>query len=403
MTRGIARFCLFPFRLQSVIRSLAAMEKIMLPLGIAFGLSAALTFGLSDFLSALVSRQIGTLYTLLGVQVVGIVLLLCYFLKAGDISHGVMESLPMLLLTGIGIGMIDVLAYLSFYKGLSIGPIVIVSPISSSYGLVTVILSVLVLGEVMTLRQALGIGLTLAGVVLVSLDDTVLPSRSLFRSLTLFLVAPISSSYGSIAVSLAIIVFGPLPRLWQIGGMGLTLVGVILTGLDMPALFQGIHRYVRFRKARWRQRAAKRWQRLTKSGSFWGCIAMVGFGLHLFLLSRWTQVVGSLIAVLSIRIVSALALIIFVLARRTPPPRHISRKSLGGIALIGLFDTIGLLTYSVGTTKALTSIVATIASSYSLIPVFLGIIVLRERLVRIQGVGIVVILVGLGILAIGTS
>ena len=74
-----------------------------------------------------------------------------------------------------------------------------------------------------------------------------------------------------------------------------------------------------------------------------------------------------------------------------------------GVALIGLFDTIGLLTYSAGTTKAFTSIVATIASSYSLIPVFLGIIVLRERLIRIQGVGVATILLGLGILAIGTS
>ncbi len=375
----------------------------MLPSGIAFGLSAALTFGLSDFLAALVSRQIGTLYTLLGVQVVGIVLLLCYFPQAGAISHGVVESLPVILLTAIGIGTIDVLAYLSFYKGLSIGPVVIVSPISSSYGLVTVILSVLVLGEAATLRQELGICLTLAGVVLVSLDNTVLPGWSRFWSLAMLLVTPISSSYGNIAVSLAIIVFGELSLLWQMVGMCLTLVGIILTSLDMPALFQDSRRYLHFPRVRWRQLAAKRWQRLTKSGSFWGCIAMFGFGLHLFLLSRWTQVVGPLIAVLLIRIVSALALIIFVLMRRIVPPSHISRKSLGGIALIGLFDTIGLLTYSAGTTKALTSIVATIASSYSLIPVFLGIIILRERLVRVQGVGIVAILVGLGILAIGTA
>ncbi|MBA2678119.1 MAG: EamA family transporter [Ktedonobacteraceae bacterium] len=375
----------------------------MLPLGIAFGLFAALTFGLSDFLSALVSRQIGTLYTLLGVQVVGIVLLVCYFLKAGEISDSVVKSLPVVLLTGIGIGVIDVLAYLSFYKGLSIGPVVIVSPISSSYGLVTVMLSVLVLGEVTTLWQTLGICLTLVGVALVSLDDTVLPRWSLLGSLAMTLVAPISSSYGSIAVLLAIVAFGELPLLWQIVGMFLTLVSVILVSLDLPALFQSVRQYVHVPRAGWRRRVAKRWQRLTKSGSFWGCIAMLGFGLHLFLLSLWTPVVGSLIAVLLIRIVSALALIIFILARRVAPPRHISRKSLGGIALISLFDTLGLLTYSIGTTKALTSIVATIASSYSLIPVFLGIVVLRERLVRVQGVGIVAILVGLGTLAIGTS
>lgn len=374
----------------------------MLPAGIAFGLSAALAFGLSDFLSALVSRQVGTLYTLLGVQIVGTMLLLCYFPAAGAISSSIAESLPVILLNGIGIGTIDVLAYMAFYKGLSIGPVAIVSPISSSYGLVTVIISVLVLHEATTVWHALGICLTLVGVVLVSLDGTLLLPSSLFWSLARFLGASISSSYGSVAMSLAIIAFGELPRRRQALGMCLTLVGVVLVSLDFPAFLQAVRRYGRYPLMRWRRLAVTRWQQLTKSGSFWGCIAMLGFGLHLLLLSRWTQTVGPLIAVLLIRIVSALALIIFVLSRRIVAPRHISGKCLGGIALIGLFDTIGLLTYSAGTTKALTSLVTTIASSYSLIPVFLGIIILRERIIRIQGVGIVAMLVGLVILAIGT-
>ncbi len=309
----------------------------MLP-GIALGLFAALTFGLSDFLSALVSRQVGTLYTLLGVHVIGVVLFLFYFLRAGGAIHLQVGSLPIVLLTGAGLGLLDVLAYFSFYTGLSIGPVAVVSPITASYSLVTVLLAVIVLGESTTFWQGIGICSVLGGVILVSIDVPAILKK--WRSLT------------------------------------------------------SVAHWKSFFLNKWQMRAQ------LKSGSFFGCVAMIGFGLHLFFLSRWTQVVGPLVSVFFIRLFSAIALGVFALFyRREALPRRIPLKSLGGISLIGVFDTLGLLAYSVGTMKESTSVVTTLASSYSLLPIFLGIIVFRERLARVQGAGIVAILLGLGLLA----
>jgi drug/metabolite transporter (DMT)-like permease len=67
----------------------------------------------------------------------------------------------LLLASVIGLG-----GYLTLYRGLESGHLGLVSAISASYGGVTVILSVLVLSERLTLAAAGGVVLTVTGVVL---------------------------------------------------------------------------------------------------------------------------------------------------------------------------------------------------------------------------------------------
>ena len=311
----------------------------MLSVGIVLGLSATLTFGLSDFFSALVSRQIGSLYALLGVQVVGIVVLLLYVLKLGQTIDIQAEPLLITFLIGAGLGILDTVAYLSFYKGLSLGPITIVSPIASSSGIVTVLLAVIVFSELLSFWQEVGICFTLGGVFLAAVNSSIIPGR-----------------------------------------------------LDRHSFFSTARRSLVLRK--WRT------LRQFKSGVFFGCAAMVGFGLFLFFLARWTEVVGSIVSVLLIRIFSAITLALYAFCQRASSWRRISMKSWGGIFIIGLFDTVGLVAYSSGTTRDLTSVVAAISSSYSIIPIFLGIVVFRERLARLQGVGVSAIIAGLFILTV---
>lgn len=297
--------------------------------GIAFGLCAALAFGLSDFLSALLSRRFGALYTLSGVQVVGVLLFLIYFLSVGEIFSLQMIALPLVLLIGAGLALLDSLAYFSFYTALSIGPVAVVSPLTASCAAITVLLAIAV-GELPTFWQGIGICAILAGVILTSLHLSVPPGHAL--------VAPGSG-------------------IWR-------------------RVIQG------------------------RSGTFFAGLAMLGFGLHLFLLSRWTHVIGPLAAVFFIRVFSALFLGgITVFSREETLPGRFTFKGLVAITLLGLLDTAGLLAYAIGTTQALTSIVTALESSYSLIPICLGILVFRERLVRIQWVGVAAILLGLLVLA----
>ena len=77
-------------------------------------------------------------------------------------------------LTEVGLlvlnGVVAAVAYVALYEGLGIGPVALVSPIAASYAIVSIGLSMLVLGERLSAGLAVGAGMTLAGVVLASSD-----------------------------------------------------------------------------------------------------------------------------------------------------------------------------------------------------------------------------------------
>ena len=66
-------------------------------------------------------------------------------------------------------GLVAAGAYLSFFTGLRIGPLSVVSPVVAAYGGLTVVLAVLVRGETLTPLQALGAALATVGVILTGL------------------------------------------------------------------------------------------------------------------------------------------------------------------------------------------------------------------------------------------
>ncbi len=72
-----------------------------------------------------------------------------------------------------------------------------------------------------------------------------------------------------------------------------------------------------------------------------------------------------------------------------------------GFALgVGLLETAGLVMYSVGTQIAAASIVATISSTFTLIPILFGITFLRERPAVNQLIGVGMVIAGLLLLGI---
>lgn len=131
-------------------------------LAVALGLATSVAWGLSDFLGGLKSRQIALLTVLLGSQLTGLVLVVAYLAARGE---GPPDSTSMLYAAAAGLA--GVLGLSAFYRGLAVGTMSIVAPISSTAAVIPVAVGVAT-GDRPTTVQALGVALALAGVVVAS-------------------------------------------------------------------------------------------------------------------------------------------------------------------------------------------------------------------------------------------
>jgi len=133
-----------------------------MPIGLLTGLGAALAWGTMDIASALASRQIGSLRVVAGVQLVGATILIAVAVLT---STGIPTDPTALALSAL-LGLIGAGAYLSYFTGLRVGPIAVVSGVVAAYGGLTVVLSVVLRGETLTTLQALGALVATVGVIL---------------------------------------------------------------------------------------------------------------------------------------------------------------------------------------------------------------------------------------------
>jgi drug/metabolite transporter (DMT)-like permease len=130
--------------------------------GFVLGTLSAIAWGLADVLVNYLGRRGGFFKTLLLSQIFGVALLVVVALALDDLPG----PSTVQLLALVALGPVAVAAYAGFYRALELGPIAIVSPIASSNGAVVVLLAVLVLGESLTVTQALGCLLVLGFIVL---------------------------------------------------------------------------------------------------------------------------------------------------------------------------------------------------------------------------------------------
>jgi drug/metabolite transporter (DMT)-like permease len=133
-----------------------------MPFGLLTGLGAALSWGTMDVASALASRRVGSLMVTAGVVVVSAMLLVIATLVSGTPLPGQPGTLAT---TGL-LGLIGAGAYFSYFTGLRIGPISVVSGMVAAYGGLTVVLAVVLRGESLSITQAFGAAIATAGVIL---------------------------------------------------------------------------------------------------------------------------------------------------------------------------------------------------------------------------------------------
>jgi len=154
-------------------------------LSLAFGLLTASAFGTADFIAKLSTNKIGFLRTAMLMQVIGSFLIIPF--AASDFSR--LAYQPVVLLEGIALGLINVTATIALYKGFEVGRLSIVSPIASSYPVVSILLAVLFLGEVISEELLVGICLVIVGVILVSVQKERNEIKKRFAKGTFYAIA----------------------------------------------------------------------------------------------------------------------------------------------------------------------------------------------------------------------
>ena len=136
-------------------------------MGILLGLLTALSWGGSDFLARFATHRIGTLRTMLYMQFTGFLLLTIFLPWLGGWGHLADGSGWQPWAWGALAGILNCAASLTLYRSFEIGKMAVVAPLSASYPVLTVLLSLLS-GEHLRMTRAIGIACTLLGVALVA-------------------------------------------------------------------------------------------------------------------------------------------------------------------------------------------------------------------------------------------
>ncbi len=177
--------------------------------GVLLGLTAALVWGTTDVVATLASRRVGSLAATAGTVLVSMVTLALLVLVTGTR----LPEDPSVTVTALASGAISALAYLAFFTALRHGPITVVSPVVSLYGGLTVVLSVLLLGEQLAPLQAVGVVVATSGVVLaaVAFDQGIRSARPVGPGVAYALIALVAFAAVTILLSGPIRAAGWLP------------------------------------------------------------------------------------------------------------------------------------------------------------------------------------------------
>ena len=359
-------------------------------MAILLGLVAALMFGLLDIFIAQSSRTIGMMYTVvLAHATVASILLFYLFAHTSSITFGMAANhVPELLWAGLGLGIVSCLSNLSLYKGLSLGPMALISPMTASYGLITVSLAVIFLHERPSPAVGLVLVLILGGMLLATSTErrekTTHARRRLSRTMVLFF---------GIASTLSLVTSGTL--------------FVLLRWLDLNhwlvlfcSLCEAICMFLAcsFAFAPSFTQMWKWWpDHHQQAGLLFGGGAMFGFGIEYFLLSLATTHLGPIAPVALSRLCSTLLLLAYARHQGIGGWGAIPLKQVGSLLLIGLLDLLGTVAYTIGSGQS-TLLVATLSSAYPLLPCLVGIFWYRERIGLPQWSGVSLMVIGMIIL-----
>ena len=306
-------------------------------MGVLLGLLASVTYGTVDFLGGLLTRRAGVFAVALLSQSFGTILLVPLVPLVGG------EPTSRALLWGGAAGIAGGLGVTLLYRGLALGRMSVVAPV------------VAVVAASVPVAAGLGFGErpgspALAGV-----------------SLALLAVALIASSPDG----------GDSPGGEPVEG-GSTVAAV-------PVLPAGDHRA-----------GPRRAPRAVAAGLAEALAAGVLLGFYLVAISRAGEGTG-LWPVAAGRVTSIVAIGAIAMVARRPivPPRRLLR----GIALVGVLDMAANVFYLLAVRRELLSLIGVLSSLYPASTIVLARIVLKERLGRLQALGLAAAAAGVALIA----
>jgi drug/metabolite transporter (DMT)-like permease len=180
-----------------------------MPLGLDYGLIAALCWGSTDVLGTIGGRRLGSLPVVAIAQAASLLFVVVLAFTQG----ASLPTDPGALAASLFFGVVAAGAYLTFFTALRIGPLAVVSPVVAAYGGLTVVAAVLLRDESLTVLQALGAALATAGVILtgVVFEGGLRGTRIVGRGVVLSLIAMLLFTVLTVGLATPIRAAGWLP------------------------------------------------------------------------------------------------------------------------------------------------------------------------------------------------
>ena len=135
-------------------------------LGILFGILSMLSWGSADFFAKLLVDRIGPYRALIYSYVFGVIPLIIWYLFF-PMKFTMTFFIVSIMLLGV---LFNALGYIFLYKAIELEKISLVSPIVATNPIIIVILGLVLLNEIITIPQAIGIILAVTGLVLISMS-----------------------------------------------------------------------------------------------------------------------------------------------------------------------------------------------------------------------------------------
>ena len=160
---------------------------------IFFALVSFLGWGIGDIFATITTRKIGSYSTSFWYLLSGLIITSLY----GIFNLDKLQNLTFatLVLTFM-IGVAGIIGLLAFYEGLSVGNAALVGTIAASFAALTVLLSIIFLGESVSLQQSMAIVIIFIGLIGSTLDIKSLISRKLIVDKGIWMGAVAMLSWG---------------------------------------------------------------------------------------------------------------------------------------------------------------------------------------------------------------
>jgi drug/metabolite transporter (DMT)-like permease len=338
-----------------------------------YGLIAAAGWGVSSVAAAQAARRMGTLAALLISQATGTVALLAVL----AVMRPHLLSLPSATMWGLaGAGFFSLVGWLTYYRALEHGPVGIVSGAAATYGGVTALLALLVLGEPLGRYVGLGDALAVAGVAAAAMQAPGIRKRVRAGN-------GIWAAGGPGGRSGAGVVGGGLGGAGGPGGgSGAGVVGGAGGPGGGSAIGGGLARHG------------------TWAGVMLAIVSAVTYGTGAFWLGTYAASAGWLVSALVVDIIAVTVLAAALICKRERPRAGIG---MAWAIAAGLAESAALVAFARGGQAGQIAITAAVSSTYPLIPLAFGLVLFRERLSALQVMGVCVAVTGLTLVSMSSG